>query len=122
MTCDRFEHQGSIHHTSCHGADRIEGGHQRDQPVTGDAPIGGLESGHAAKRGGMPDRAARVLAQGERRQSRRHSRRRPATRSTGDVLEIPGIAGGEKPGILGGGAHAKFVHIGFSQQDCPGRL
>ncbi len=59
----------------------------------------------------MADGAAGVRAQGTQAHVRRHSGSRPAAGAAGDTIQIPGVAGNLKAGVLGGGTHGELIHV-----------
>ena len=73
--------QGRVLHGARHGPRRVQGGGQRQDAVRADPPRRHLEPDDAAPRGGQAHRAARVGADGDRRQ--------PAPTATPEPLDDP---------------------------------
>ena len=67
-----------------------------------DAPARRLEPDQAAARGRDPDRAAAVVAVGDRHHARGHRRRRAAAGAAGRAVERPRVARGAEAARLGG--------------------
>ena len=98
-----------------HRAGLVEAGGQRDQAVAGDPAVGRLDPDRAGDRGRLPDRAAGVGADGERRLVRRDRRRRAAARAAGDPGQVPGVVRRTVRRVLGRGAHRELVHVGLAR-------
>ena len=61
-----LEDEGNVGGIAPKGANGVQGGAVGHQPVARDAPIGGLEAGHAAEGGRLAHAAAGIGAQGNR--------------------------------------------------------
>ena len=117
MAGDGLEDEGAVGGVAGDGADLVQGGCVGHEAVAADAPVGGLQAGYAAEGRRLADAAAGVGAQGEGGGAGRHRRRRAAAAAAGNAGCVPGVAGGEEGGVLGGRPHAELVHVALAQQD-----
>ena len=120
MPGNGLEQDGRIPHFFGEGADLVQGGGVGHQPVTGDPAIGGLQAHHPAQGGGLPDRAAGVGAQRGDAQVRGHRRGRAPGGTAGNIIPVPGVAGGAEGRVFRGGAHGELIHVDLAQKHRPG--
>src|SRR5699024_5958785 len=100
--------------------DLVETAREREESVTGNAPVGRLEPDDPAESGRLADGPAGVGSEGERRLACRDDRGRAAARSAGHGIEIPWIVGRAVGRILGRGAHRELIGVGLAEEDRPG--
>ena len=82
-----------------------------------DPAVSRLEPHDAAQRGRIADGATRVRAEGERAESRRHRRGRPAARASRDPVEVPRVAGRAVVRIDGGRGRGELVRERLAEHD-----
>ncbi len=122
MPGDDRKHDRGVLHGAGQRADLIERGAVGNDPIAGNAPIGGLESHAAAEGGGLTDGAARIRAERGVALAGRDAGRRAAAGAARDTLGIARVAGGAEGGVFRGRAHGEFVHVVLAHDDGPGRL
>src|SRR5829696_697696 len=81
-----------------------------------------LEAKDAAKRGRNADRAGAIAPLRQRTETGGDRRRRPATRSTGCLCQVPRIERGTKHAVPRVALPAKFRGVGLPQHDDSGRV
>ncbi len=115
VPADHLVQQGRVEHGAGHGTGLVEGVGERDEPVARHAAVRRLHPDRARHRTRLPDGAAGVGADGERRLVRRHGRGRAAAGPAGDPVEVPRVVRRSVCRVLGGGAHRELVHVGLAQ-------
>ena len=90
--------------------------HLTQWAVLGQPAAGRLQPDQAVDGGRDPDRAAAVVAVGERDGARGDERRRTGRRGAGGVLGRPRRPDGAQPGVLGGGAEAVLRQLGLADR------
>ena len=114
---DRLQQRGRVARIAGEGPDLLQRGSEGDDAVAADAAVGGLEPDDAGERGRLPDRAARVRAEGDRHASRRHGGRRPAGGTAGHAREIPRVARRAVARVLRRGSHRELVEVRLADED-----
>ena len=114
MFRDQAERQCDVAHGARQHARVIERQAQRHHALAAHPFVGRLQSHHAAERRRDANRSARVRTRGERHESRRHRRSRPAARSAGNALRIPRIPNRAEVRIVRGDAIGKLVQPGLA--------
>ena len=120
MAGDGRVQQGGVEHGAGAGPGLVQRGRQRDQPVAAHPAVRRLDADRAGDGGRLPDRAAGVGADRDRRLERRDRRRRAAAGAAGDAVEVPGVVGRAEGRVLGRAAHGELVHVRLAEDHDPG--
>src|ERR1044071_7076740 len=109
MAADDAQHRGRVADVLGEGPDLVERRRERNQSITGDTSVRGLEPHTAAEGGGLANGSAGVGAEGGNAFVGGNGSRRSTGGTARDARGVPRILGGEIRRILGGTAHRKFV-------------
>ena len=125
LTRKRCEEQSQVGDSACQGADGAEKSEgpeaAREMAGGGDASGGGLERADAGVMGGLADGTAAVTAESGRRKACGDGGCFAATRTTGGVFKVPGIARATAEPIFGLVGHEELGAVGGAEDDGAGR-
>ena len=122
MTGDGGVQQRGVEHGAAERSGLVEGGRERDQPVTRHRAVGRLVADDAGDGRGLADRAAGVGANRQRGLVGGDGCAGATAGAAGDPAQVPRVVGREVGRVLGGRAHRELVHVGLAEHDDAGRL
>ncbi len=93
----------------------VEAAGHRHDAVAGDTAVRRLDADGPGKRAGLPDRAAGVGADGDRRQPGGHGGGRATAGATGRALGVPRVAARAVRRVLGRRAHGELIEVGLAE-------
>ena len=117
LPAERGEQRRGVPHAPRQGADRVQRGCERDQPVPADQAVRRLQADHAAQRRGLTDAPPGIGAECPHGFPGRDRGGAAAAGTAGDTRGVPRVADGTERGVLVGRAHRELVAVRLADED-----
>ena len=117
LPAERGQQRRGVAHAPRQRADRVERGRERDQPVSADQTVGGLQTDDAAQRRRLTDAPAGVGPEGPDGLPGGDRGGAAAAGTAGDARGVPRVVHGSERRVLVGRAHRELVAVRLADED-----